>query len=250
LSIANTPSNHRLLVWYGIITALFRCPSSPVDLTDDSPKICKPYFDASSYITPYVKPYYDDYASAYVESARPYVDNFQRHVYSPVVDLTKQSYRSYAAPNVDQARVYGQHQWKGFIKPYLEASRVLAKSRYDSALAPQIRTLSASIGPYYATAQQYGLQLYNERILPTYNASRPYAVFLYSSSCRMVTDIGLPYAKSAWVSTNLLFDRIVWPRLRILYGENVEPQLVRIGERLGRYRDGRKLKAVVDDIDR
>lgn len=250
MSIANAPSNPRLLVWYAILTALFRCPSSPVDLTDDSPKICKPYFDARSYITPYVKPFYDDYASAYVESARPYVDNFQRHVYSPALDLTKQSYTSYAAPRVDQARVYGQHQWEELLKPQIEASRVFAKSQYDSALAPQIRTLSASIEPHYATAQQYVLQLYSTRILPTYSASRPYAEFLYSSSYRIATEICLPYAKSAWESTNLIFDRIIWPRLRILYGENVEPQLVRIGERLGRYRDGRKLKAVVDDIDR
>jgi hypothetical protein len=46
------------------------------------------------------------------------------------------------------------------------------------------------------------------------------------------------------------FERRIFPRIRLLYGENVEPQLVRIGERLGRYRDGRKLKAAVDDVDR
>lgn len=60
---------------------------------------------------------------------------------------------------------------------------------------------------------------------------------------------GIPYARSAWASTLVLFDRTVWPQLRVIYGENIEPQLVRIGERLGRYRDGRKLKAAVDEID-
>jgi hypothetical protein len=60
----------------------------------------------------------------------------------------------------------------------------------------------------------------------------------------------IPYSQWAWTTTTVFLDRTVWPKLRILYGENVEPQLVRIGERLGRYRDGKKLKAVIDKVDR
>lgn len=239
-----------MLVWYAVITAAFRCPSSAVDVTDESPKICKPYLDARSFTTPYVKPYYDAYASAYVENARPYVENFQRSIYTPAVALTKQSYQLHAAPKVDQALVYGQHQWEELIKPQIEIGRALARKQYDSALAPQIRSLSVSIGPYYAAVQQHVLQAYSSWVLPTYDVARPYAEHIYNLSCRIPTEIGLPYVKWVWASANVFFDRVVWPRVRILYGENVEPQLVRIGERLGRYRDGRKLKAIVEDIDR
>ena len=70
----------------------------------------------------------------------------------------------------------------------------------------------------------------------------------------MATDFtrntAIPYSKWAWTTGVVFVDRIIWPKLRILYGENVEPQLVRIGERLGRYRDGKKLMAVVDGVDR
>lgn len=237
-------------MWYTIFTAAFRCPSSVVDLADGYPTICKPFSNAKTYITPYVKPYYETYASAYVENARPYVENFERSVYTPVVAVIKQNYQLHVAPRVDQACVYGQHQWEKFVKPQIETSRALARKIYDSALAPQIRSLSASIEPHYAAVQQHLLQAYSSWVLPTYNVSRHHAQGVYDSIYRITTEIGLPYAIRAWASTNLYFDRAIWPRLRILYGENVEPQLVRISERLGRYRDGRKLKAIVEDIDK
>jgi hypothetical protein len=60
----------------------------------------------------------------------------------------------------------------------------------------------------------------------------------------------IPYTKWAWTTGSVFLDRTVWPKIRILYGENVEPQLVRIGERLGRYRNGQKLLSVIEEADR
>ncbi|KAG9634508.1 hypothetical protein KCU90_g23358, partial [Aureobasidium melanogenum] len=34
----------RLSIWYTILTVVFRCPSSPKQLTKDSPNVCEPYF--------------------------------------------------------------------------------------------------------------------------------------------------------------------------------------------------------------
>lgn len=230
----------RIFIWYTIITAAFRCPSSSLDLIHDSPKICTPYVNARSYLIPYLKPYYEDYASEYVES-------FQQNIYTPAAHVTTQSYQKHAAPKVDQARAYGQRQWEELLKPQIESGQILAREKYESTLAPRIRALSASIRPHYAATQQ-NLQLaYHSWVLPAYDFSRLYAELVYNSSFKIATDIGLPYAKSTWASTSLFFSRIIWPRVRILYGENVEPQLVRIGERLGRYRDGRKLKSIVKE---
>lgn len=185
-----------------------------------------------------------------MKNARPYVENIQRRVYTPAVTLVNQNYQQYAAPKVEQARLYGQYQWEELIKPQIEAGRVVARKQYDSALAPKVRSLSTSIEPYYAGVQEYMLQAYNSWLLPTYDVSRHYAQQVYDSSYRIAMEIGFPYARWVWTTTNVFFDRTIWPRVRILYGENVEPQLVRISERLGRYRDGRKLKAVVEDIDK
>ena len=49
----------KLLVWYGLLTVLFRCPSSQKDLLDSSPQVCRGYLQARDYITPYAQPYYD-----------------------------------------------------------------------------------------------------------------------------------------------------------------------------------------------
>jgi hypothetical protein len=220
------------------------------DVTEESPKICKPYLDAKSFIIPYVKPYYDSYALPYVENARPYAENFHQNIYTPAVNLTKHNYDLHAAPRVDQVRLYGTRQWEELVNPQIQAGRALARKHYDSTLAPQIRDLTAFIRPHYAVVQEYMQHGYSSWVLPTYDITRPYAERIYNSGYNFSMEVGLPYAKSAWASTTIFFDRIIWPRLRILYGENVEPQLVRIGERLGRYRDGRKIKAVVDDIDR
>ena len=83
-----------------------------------------------------------------------------------------------------------------------------------------------------------------------YIASRPHVEKAYTFGHKLTTEIGLPYAKRAWSSAVVFIDRTIWPQLRILYGENVEPQLVRIGERLGRYRDGKKLKAAMEGVTR
>lgn len=149
-----------------------------------------------------------------------------------------------------QLREYGEDQWEKTLKPRIEAAQAQAKKQYVSTFAPQVSKVSAAAWPYYVAGRENIFQIYDTRLLPAYTACRPYAESAYAFGHRVAIETGLPYAQSGWRSTVVFIDRIVLPKLRILYGENVEPQLVRIGERLGRYRDGRKLKAAVEDIDR
>lgn len=235
-------------MWYTLITALFRCPSSLVDLTAESPRVCKPYLEARSYITPHVKPLYDTYASPYVESVRPYAENFNQHVFNPSISFGEEIYKAYGAPRVGQIREYTYNQWEQTLKPRVDAVQAQAIRQYESTLAPQVSKLSTAATPYYDVAKENVLQIYNERIVVAYVTSRPYAEKIYGYAHGTAIESGLPYAQSVWASTIVFVDRTLWPRLRILYGENVEPQLFRISERLGRYRDGKKLKATVDDI--
>lgn len=238
----------RLLIWYSVITALIRCPSSLQDLTDDYPRVCKPYLSVRSHVAPYLEPYYNTYAAHYVDTARPYVEKLEKQVYTPVVGFSKHSYKAYGAPGVNQARAYGQTQWVKTVKPQIDIAQSYAKKHYNSALAPHIGKATAIIGPYYETGQKNMVETYNTHLLPAYTKSRPYADKAYALGHKVAIDTGLPYLQKIWRFAVVFIDRTLWPKLRVLYGKNVEPQLVRIGERLGRYRDGRKLKAAVDDV--
>lgn len=237
----------RILVWYTIITTLFRCPSSSSDLTEGSPKVCKPYLSVRSHVAPYVEPYYDSYAAPHVEKVWPYLETFNKQVYSPSVKYGKKSYQTHGAPRVDQARVFSQEKWEKILKPQLDTAQVQAQKRYDSNLAPHVSKASAAAEPYYTSSRDSASQIYTTCLLPAFEAARPYIEKSYATGHELIFHKGLPYAKTAWGSTVVFLDRTIWPKMRILYGENVEPQLVRIGERLGRYRDGKKLKAAMEE---
>lgn len=195
-------------------------------------------------------PYYDAYAKPYVDAAHPYVGKFEKHVFTPAVNLGQHTYTVYGEPRVSQARKFGQAQWEKTVRPQIDAVQVQLSKSYDASLAPHVRKVSAATAPYYTAGRDTVLHNYNTRLLPVYTASRPYVEKSYALGHKVLVETGLPYAQWAWGSSMVFIDRTIWPKLRVLYGENVEPQLMRIGERLGRYRDGKKLKAAVQELDR
>jgi hypothetical protein len=237
---------YRLLTWYSIITILFRCPSTADLLTDSSPKICKPYFQVRSAVVPHLEPYYDAYAAPYVDAARPYYDTLDNRVIAPATALGMK----YGAPRVAQAQAFGQAQWEKTVQPQVLKYQGIVKGKYGETLAPHLDKAYTAAAPYYDIAKTNALQTYYEHILPAYTAVQPYALQGYGLAMDFTVNTAIPYSKWAWTTAGIFLDRTVFPKLRILYGENVEPQLVRIGERLGRYRDGKKIQAVVDEIDK
>jgi len=182
----------------------------------------------------------------YVDAARPYYDTLDKRIITPATVLGKK----YGAPRVAQAQAFGQAQWEKNVQPQVLKYQDILKEKYDQTLAPHVDSAVTAASPYYEIAKNNALQTYYEHILPTYTTVQPYALQGYGLASDFAVNTVIPYSQWAWTTGAVFLDRTVWPRLRILYGENVEPQLVRIGERLGRYRDGKKLKAAVDDIDR
>ena len=243
-------SSGRLLVWTTLIFAIVRCPTSLDSLTEQSPALCTPYAAALSRLWPHLSPYHDAYTKPYLDAARPYTDKLYEQVYTPTIEFSKHSYAIYGEPRVNQARIYGLAQWENTLKPQIDAAQAQVLKRYDASLGPYVNKVSAATAPYYIAGRDTIVQTYSSRVLPAYTASCPYIEKSYALGHKALVDIGLPYAQWAWSSSMIFIDRTLWPKLRILYGENVEPQLMRIGERLGRYRDGKKLKAAIQELEK
>ena len=136
------------------------------------------------------------------------------------------------------------------MKPQLEIASEQARGVYDSSIGPHVQQALSVVRPYYEAGTRSANEIYNRRILPASIAARPYVEKTYAVAHKVVVETALPYAQ--WTANLVItfIDRTIWPQLRILYGENVEPQLMRIGERLGRYRDGQKLKQAMEEINR
>lgn len=235
--LLTTPVTHRLFTWYSIISVLFRCPAT-LELCDETaPKICKPYFQAKTLVSPHLEPYYDAYAAPYVELARPYYDTAEKKVISPA----KAYAVTYGGPVVSQARAFGQVQWDQRVQPQIVNYQKLVQQQYDEKVSPHVASASAAVSPYYDIARTSALQTYHEIIFPSYELAQPYLAQGYGVASQFATDTAIPSFFWAWNKTYAFLDTTVWPQLRVLYVQNVEPQLARIGHRLGRYREKSKL---------
>lgn len=237
----------KLAVWALLYTIVFRCPASPKGLTDSKQDayVCTPYFRARDLISPYAAPYYDQYLAPHVETVQPYVDRVNKHVYRPAVAL----YNAHGAPRVADAQKFGHQQWEKTVRPHLDTLSHEAEKQYAANLAPHVQKAQAVVQPHYAAARQNAADLWQARLQPAYEKAAPVAQDLASRGQQFAVETALPQARVAGDHALDFWNRRVWPKLRVLYGENVEPQLLRITERLGRYRDGKKLQAEIKSIE-
>lgn len=232
----------RLLTWYSVVTLLFRCPAT-LELCDETtPKICKPYFQAKHAFAPHLEPYYDAYAAPYVDVARPYYDIANEKVVLPAKGYATK----YGGPALAHAQAFGQSQWDQRVQPQLAVYQKLAQDQYDEKVAPHVTKASVTMAPYFEIAKTNALQTYHEFIWPSYQFAQPYLAQTYDISSRFATDTAIPSLFWTWNKTNAFLDSTVWPQLRVLYVQNVEPQLALIGQRLGRY--GEKSKAAAENV--
>jgi hypothetical protein len=225
-----------LLTWYSILTILFRCPPTLDACDDTSPRICKPYFQLRHAVAPYVEPYYDTYAAPYVDLARPYYSTVDQKVIAPAWGYAKQ----YGAPRVQQVQALGRAQWEKSVQPQVDRYQSLARAQYDEKLAPHIARVSTALGPYCEIARTNSLQTYHELLVPAYQYVQPHLLEGYRATSAFASDTAVPAFAWTWTKTYAFVDGTVGPQIRAVYVENVEPQLVKIGKRLGRYSTGKK----------
>jgi len=235
----------KVTVWYTIITFAFRCPTTQDAFTDSTPAICKPYLQTKDFLTPYGKPYYDQYLAPHVQRAQPYIDRFNEQVYDPSL----KAYQQHGAPRVEQGRLQAALQWNNTVKPQLEVARQQASKQYDTHLSPHVKTVQDVVQPYYDSVANSASDIWELELHPVYRNTAPYAQKMYTQGYQFAVDTVLPQAQYASSAAWSFGAAQVWPKLTALYGENVEPQLMRITERLGRYKDGKKLQAEVKNAE-
>jgi hypothetical protein len=231
-----------------VLTALFRCPSSVLDITDSSPKICRSYLQLRDQATPYVTPYYNQYLKEYVDRAQPHVDNLNKKFITPAATFAKGQYDVYGAPRVQELQNYAQGTWSSTVKPRLETRRKWAKGEYEKALAPYVQQVTKTGAPYAQRAYGELIDMYERTAIPLAQRAIPYANEAYKQGYHVATDVVFPNVQYASEMALEVLRRQIWPTLVLLYGENVEPQITKITERLGRYKDSKKLQSAVDEV--
>lgn len=212
--------------------------------------MCQPYLIARSHIEPHVLPYYNAYAAPYVDTARPYVQIAHEKIYVPAASVAKRSYDEYGAPALHQAQAYGKQQWEAQVVPHINSAKDSASVLYDAHVAPHADRVAASISPYSQKANAAFRSVCDQYIVPFYAHSRPFIGKTYTSGQDILATTVLPYAQSTWSSAIYLANHELWPRIAGLYSGNVEPQLVKIGQRLAIYREGKPLRSVMGGADR
>lgn len=204
---------------------------------------------ARSYIEPHIEPYYEVYAAPYVELARPYAETFNERIYTPVSKVAKQSYDTYGAPALDRAGKYGYQQWEAVAVPQLKSVQNQANDFYTATIDPHFQQLIVLTSPYLDAVTTKATEINEEYFQPVYIRSKPFIGKTYSSVQDILSGTVVPLARKTWSSFIVFTKGTIWPTVTGLYSENVEPQLVKIGERLASYREGKKLRAVVDEYE-
>jgi hypothetical protein len=232
-----------------VLTSFFRCPSRLSELTDSSPRVCKPYLVVRSHVEPYILPYYHTYASPYVDVVKPYAQTFNEQVYVPASKIAKQGYDAYGGPPFEQARKYTKKQWQNEIIPRLYTAWNNTNNIYGSKVEPYVQRFISTVAPLSADVSSKVIHVNDKYVMPIYLQSKPLISKTYCSGHGILVDTLMPLAQRTWYSAIIFANSAVWPRATGLYSENIEPQLVKIGEKLTSYREGRKLRSVIDEVD-
>lgn len=220
---------------------IFRCPSSISQLSDASPRVCKPYLHARAHINPYIDPYYEAYVTPQLAKIQPY--------WTPVSTFTKDKYDTYGAHRVEQAQHILEQQWAKTARPQLQKAQELANGQYQAYMGPHVKKVSDAVMPHYKQVRDSSLEIYHLTLLPAYEMAKPYAHQGFVYGHHFVSHVVFPHVRSAKEVSWSFVTRKLWPHVRVLYGDNVEPQLVRIMERLGRHRDQHKIESAVEAFE-
>ncbi|KAG5363559.1 hypothetical protein CJU89_2736 [Yarrowia sp. B02] len=223
----------RILFWYAVFLLYWKCPyGTPLDT--DSPALCKPLHCGIQRIEPVVKPYYDTYAEPYVMLARPY--------YTKTVELNN----NYVVPAAQRGGRAGLALYQRFLAPHVDTAYSKAEQLYDThakehheVLTLHYNRVMQQANAQYERARILALTVYMNHVQPVLIQLEPYydraVKYLHSHVCPRVKaySLQLYYQLESVASRGYA---VVAPKIQEVWDKNVEPQLVKIRERVSLYR--------------
>ena len=228
------------------------CPHN-ARLDPSTPIVCRRYDAIQHQLAPHIKPYYDTYAEPYLAQAQPYLSKGQGYYEqfgAPAVAKGQDLWVKQASPRIRTGYSAVNSQYNKHVHPILDRY-VFSKSRdtYTKYVDPHVQTVSnhyyTSVHPYFRAAQNHSYKLYNTRLVPAYHATAPRVRHVFHILEGTYAKYVEPrvHAVLKWIVKK--FNQVVVPRVKILWGVHVQPQLDRIHDKLFRNREAKSVASKV-----
>ncbi|KAF8466681.1 hypothetical protein BDZ91DRAFT_724797 [Kalaharituber pfeilii] len=224
----------RLLAWYTIFTVLFRCPTIP---DPSSPTICHGYSTAHQVVTPYLQPYYQAYASPYVERLTPFISHANEAYFYPAFEAASARYEMYAQPPLQKVKSIIEKKYKEKLQPHVSKATTRLNQFYDKHLAAHSDKAlkfchDAASSPYWAQARGHAEGIYNVYLVPAYKQVTPYVHRVYENGKYVAVVVLGPHFKDGIKVSSEWLEKNVFSGISDIWKEYVEVQVERIRERL------------------
>ena len=233
-----------------MLSPFLNCPSKLSELDEYSPRVCKPYLTARVRIDPHIKTYYDAYGAPCIDFARPYVQTVNDCVYAPSIQVAKREYAKYGAPAWEKVQEYSEEKWENQIEPQVKVAKDRLDGIYKAKIEPYVQQALAKLKPYLDQISAHVSQVHDKHIFPAYAQSGPFVGKVYSSGQDILATKVYPCVGGAWSSSVHFVNYTLWPTITRLYSENVEPQLVKIGQKLASYKEGSRLWPAAEEEEK
>lgn len=145
---------------------------------------------------------------------------------------------------VEQATELAKSQWNQRVSPHIDPLQKQATDYYVSSVDPHVRTAQSIAVPYIRVAAAQSIRIKDNYLIPSYISSRPVIERACAAVHNFIISTIAPYTRKAWSAVFVFLNGTVRTQITHLYSENVEPQLVKIGEKLASYREGRTIQHV------
>jgi hypothetical protein len=230
----------------------FVCPHN-ARLDPNAQSVCRRYDSMMHSVVPYVKPYYDTYAEPTLARMQPYLLKGQAYYDqfgAPAVAKGQDLWVKEASPRISHGITTAQHHYNTNVYPVLDRT-VLKSSRdvYSKYLDSHVQTVSGyytkSVHPYVHTLGNHAQSFYYDRLVPAYEYATPRVQYALQKAEDGYEAHVQPRVHTAIKWTVAKFETVVVPRIVILWGVHVQPQLDRIYDKVFRNREAKQVASKV-----
>ena len=223
------------------------CPPN-ARLDPSAPTVCRRFDTFKESAIPYIKPYYDTYAEPHLARMQPYLFKGQEYYEqfgARAIAKGQDLWVKEASPRLKHGYSAFQYQYTHNVCPALDR-RILQPSReiYARYLESHVKTISAQytkhIRPYVHFIHRRGQKFVTERLIPAYHTAAPWVEYFIGTIEKTYATQVEPrvHAVIKWIVIKIEHDVI--PRITLLWGVHVQPQLDRIYDKLFRNSDARQ----------